>query len=89
MGGRVGQFLREAKQAEVAAKHAATARGEGRTVFLYTHIPQDRPTFSAPVGGAAEVIEAIEQQSWGLQQMAWDPKPGDRGAVLLLFRAYR
>lgn len=38
--------------------------------------------------GAAEVIEAIEQQGWGLQQIAWDQKSGDRGAVLLLFRAF-
>jgi hypothetical protein len=78
--------------APAANRWAASERGQGRTVFLYTFIPQHRLHSSGLVPRAAEVIEAIEAPGWGLQQIAWDGEPGDhsrdRGAVLMLFRVH-
>ena len=72
-----------------AAKDAARALREGRTVFLYKYVIGISSSFSEPIGGAAEVIEGIEQQGWALQQVAYDSQQGRHGSVLLLFRRDR
>jgi len=70
-----------------AAKDAARGRAEGRSVFLYKYMVGLSSSFSEPIGGAAEVIEGIEAQGWGLYQMAYDSAQGRHGCILLLFRA--
>lgn len=70
-----------------ADEHAARARAEGRTVFLYKlNMPATSSRFSEPVSGAAEVIEAVERQGWVLHQLAYDSRQGSNGSALLLFR---
>lgn len=82
-------FIKDAK-ATTAANHAARARQEGRTVFLYRHnVPASSSGFSGPVTDTAEVIESIEQTGWQLAQIAYDGHQSKNGAVLLLFRAPR
>ncbi len=79
-------FVKEAK-ANTAAQHAARARNEGRTVFLYRYnVPATSSGFSGPVEGAAEVIESVEQAGWALVQVAYDGAQSKNGAALLLFR---
>src|ERR1700722_10605112 len=79
-------IIREAK-AGTAADHAARARAEGRTAFLYKFsIPAGLVNFSGPIAGAAEVIESIELAGWALVDMAYDGAQRKNGSVLLLFR---
>lgn len=79
-------LIKDAKTG-TATQHAARAREEGRTVFLYKfNVPSTSSRFSEPVSGAAEVIEGIERQGWILHQMAYDSQQGGHGSVLLLFR---
>lgn len=66
--------------AHVAAKHAARALEEGRSVLLYQ---MNMPRVSGegtPVSGCAEQIEAIEGVGWRLESMAFG------GAGYFLFR---
>jgi hypothetical protein len=82
-------FIKDVK-ATTAASHAARARQESRTVFLYRHnVPATSSGFSGPITDAAEVIESIERTGWQLNQVAYDGHQSKNGAVLLLFRAAR
>ena len=79
-------FIKDVKTS-TAASHAARAIQEGRSVFLYRMaVPVSNPKFSAPVSGAAEVIESVERQGWHLQEMAFDGGQSANGGMLLLFR---
>ena len=74
--------------ASTAARHAARAAQEGRTVLLYRqNVGAASSGFSGPVGDAGEVIEAIESQGWELAQMAYDKRQSRNGGLMLLFRA--
>ena len=65
-------FIKDAK-ANTAASHAARARQEGHTVFLYRqNIGATSSGFSGPVTDMAEVIESVEQAGWHLAQIAYD-----------------
>ena len=82
-------IVRDAK-ASTAAQHAARARNEGHTAFLYKYsIPSGLVNFSGPIAGAAEVIESVEQAGWVLVDMAYDGAARKNGSVLLLFRPRR
>lgn len=79
-------FRTEAKSAS-AGTDAQRAASEGRSVFLYRYVvPATMPGFSGPVGGAAEVVEAVEAHGWRVADMAYDSAQSKNGAVLLLFR---
>jgi hypothetical protein len=82
-------MIRDVK-AGTAAQHAARARAEGRTAFLYRYsIPASSGHLSGPVGGAAEVIESVEKAGWVLVDMAFDGAQRKGGSVLMLFRVRR
>lgn len=83
-------MIRDAK-ANTAAQHAARARDEHRTVFLYKFaVPGSTGLFSGPVPDAAEVVEAVESAGWVLVDMSYAETPRRKsGAVLLLFRPRR
>ena len=79
-------IVKEAK-ANTASAHAARARREGRTMFLYRqNVPATSSGWSGPVAGVAEVVEAIEQAGWRLTDITFDRAQSNNGAVLLLFR---
>ena len=81
--------LIEDTKVNIAATHAARARQEGRTVFLYRFDGNASSSgFSGPVGGAAEVIESVERTRSRLVDTSVT-SPGTKsknGAALLLFR---
>lgn len=79
-------IIRQAKSG-TAASHAALAAEDGRSVLLYRfNVPAMASGWSGPIGGAAEVIEAIEEYGWRLDNFAFDRAQSSHGAVLLLFR---
>jgi hypothetical protein len=63
-------WLKDARSS-VAAKHAARALEEGRTVLLFNmNIPRTKVE-GTPVSGVAEQIEAIESVGWRLDKMSF------------------
>jgi hypothetical protein len=72
-------------KASSAADDAKRAAGDGRSVFVYKlAMPILNNTVSSPVSSAAEVIEAIEQAGWMLQQFAMNDRR--RGQMVMIFR---
>jgi hypothetical protein len=74
-------------KADFACTDAERAADEGRTVFVYRYnVPFSNSNFSGSVGGAAQVIEAIERQGWTLTHLAYDERQSANGSALMLFR---
>ena len=68
-----------------ALEDARRAAGENHSVFVYKfHMPKFDSAASSTVSGAAEVIEAIEQAGWTLQQFAMHNRW--RGEMVMVFR---
>jgi hypothetical protein len=79
-------IIKRAKSGTAAA-HAEVAAEEGGSVLLYRfNIPATSSGWSGPIAGAAEVIEAIEEYGWQLDNFAFDRAQSSNGGVLLLFR---
>jgi hypothetical protein len=79
-------IIKRAKSGTAAA-HAEVAAEEGRSVLLYRfNVPATSSGWSGPIAGAAEVIEAIEEYGWRLDNFAFDRAQSSNGGVLLLFR---
>ena len=82
-------IIKRAKSGTAAA-HAEVAAEQGRTVLLYRfNVPASSSGWSGPIAGAAEVIEAIEEYGWRLDNFAFDRAQSSNGGVLLLFRRDR
>ena len=82
-------IIKRAKSGTAAA-HAEVAAEQGRTVLLYRfNVPASSSGWSGPIAGAAEVIEAIEEYGWRLDNFAFDRAQSSNGGVLLLFRLAR
>jgi len=76
------------KNAKVSAASddAKRAAGEGHSVFVYKFgMPNLNSAVSSTVSGAAEVIEAIEEGGWRLQQFALNDDVR-RGQMVMVFR---
>lgn len=69
--------LKEAK-ADVLAGHARRAVQEGRTVFVANlNMSMFQIDVNGPIGGWAEMIEAVETEGWVLQSLSMiDSKSG-------------
>lgn len=69
--------VKEAK-ADVLGQHAARAITEGRTVFVANlNMGMFQVDVNGPIGGWAEMIEAVERQGWFLQSLSMiDSKSG-------------
>jgi len=77
-------FLKNMK-ADIAAKHAARAAGEGRTVLVFLVDVPKAAGEGQPVSGVAEQIEAIEAAGWRLDSLG----ARDAGSMIALFRRSR
>ena len=72
-------------KASSAAEDAKRAARDSRSVFVYKlAMPILNNAVSSPVSKAAEVIEAIEQAGWMLQQFAMNDRR--RGQMVMIFR---
>jgi hypothetical protein len=68
-----------------ASEDAKRAAGEGHSVFVYKFgMPNLNSAVSSTVSGAAEVIEAIEDAGWKLQQFALND--ARHGQMVMFFR---
>jgi hypothetical protein len=68
-----------------ASEDAKGAAGEGHSVFVYKFgMPNLNSAVSSTVSGAAEVIEAIEDAGWQLQQFALND--ARHGQMVMFFR---
>ena len=69
-----------------ASEDAKRAVREGHSVFVYRFgMPNLNSAMSSTVSGAAEVIEAIEEAGWRLQQFALN-EDVRRGQMVMFFR---
>lgn len=71
------------------AKQAARAAAEGRSVFIVQFRGQVGHTaeLSRPIGGVAEMIEAVEAQGWRVDHFTSVPYK-DNMTVVCLFRRH-
>ena len=69
--------VKEAK-ADVLGRHAARAVTEGRSVFVANlNMSMFQVDVNGPIGGWAEMIEAVEREGWTLQSLSMiDSKSG-------------
>lgn len=73
-------------QSNTAAKDAARAAAEGRKIFVFKFdMPNLNSAVTGSVSGAAQVVEAIEDQGWVMSEMAVHPSVR-HGAMVMLFR---
>lgn len=69
-----------------ATEDAKRAADEGHSVFVYKFVmPNLNSAMSSTVSGAAEVIEAIEEAGWRLQQFALNDHVR-HGQIVMFFR---
>jgi hypothetical protein len=78
-------FVKDMKT-NTAGKDAARAAAEGRKIFVFKFdMPNLNSAVTSSVSGAAEVVEAIEEQDWVMSDMAVHPSVR-HGAMVMLFR---
>jgi hypothetical protein len=69
-----------------ATEDAKRAADEGHSVFVFKFgMPNLNSAMSSTVSGAAEVIEAIEEAGWRLQQFALNDHVR-HGQIVMVFR---
>jgi hypothetical protein len=80
-------FMKEAK-ADSMRQPAARAMEEGRRVLVVRIQTRfwSAGAFSGPMDDTAEMIEAIEDQGWLLDQMSYVMKKNDKPEGIYLFR---
>lgn len=79
-------FIKEAKANNMAGD-AKRAAEEGRTVFVaqFRGAVSHSPSLSRPIGGVAEMIEAVEAEGWRVDQFTAFPYK-DNMTVAVMFR---
>jgi hypothetical protein len=72
-----------------AVRDARLAAAHGRTVLIYKCEIVANPERGGPLTAEGWIIEAIEQEGWRLEHLAYNRPGAHPGALLMLFRRDR